>query len=177
MIQRLIARMTVVAAAAITVAGAAQADLRVSFNEGAPKDSFLILNAGACAVSTASLRLDLSTSQGGLIFDVTAMGEGVEVFQPFELTEGTAALATVPAVQDGQDQLALDIDRLPPGQAIAFTIDVDDTTGQRAITVSGSEIEGAAVSLASAEAETQAVFSADATATLPVAGCNATSNG
>ncbi len=143
----------------LLIASTAQADLRVSFDEGAPKDRFRIENIGLCAVSNASVMVDLSTSQGGLIFDVTSQGEGVEVFQPFELVEGAKALGGVPIVTDGQTEVRLDIVSLAPSEAIAFTIDVDDTRGQRAITVSGSEIEGAVVSYSDAQAKESAMFS------------------
>ncbi|MBE1282991.1 MAG: aggregation factor core [Rhodobacteraceae bacterium] len=154
-----------------------QAELMVQFDEGAPNDMFRIENAGACAILASSVHLDLSTSRGGLIFDVTAQGAGVEVYQPFELVEGSDALQAPPSVQDGQSKIALDIVQLPSGGAIAFTIDVDDTIGQRAITVSGAEIEGATVTLASAASRETAEFSDLARAAVPVAGCDAASNG
>jgi hypothetical protein len=158
-------------ASSLMMGAAAQADLRVSFDEGAPKDRFRIVNTGGCAFVGSSILLDLSTSRGGLIFDVTGVGEGVEVFQPFDLVEGAAALASVPTVLDGETRIRLDVVDLQPLAAIAFTIDVDDTLGQRAITVSGSEIEGASVSYTGPEHESSAAFSTRATAVLEVAGC------
>ncbi len=155
----------------VGIASVAQADLRVSFDEGAPKDRFRIENTGACAISEASLVLDLSSSQGGLIFDVTGRGEGVEVFQPFELVEGADALAGMPTVVDGQTEIRLDIVTLPPEAAIAFTIDVDDTRGQRAITVTGAEIEGAVFSYARGQDRGSAVFSAGSEAEIKVTDC------
>lgn len=158
-------------ALAAVVATHALSDVNVRFIEGAPKDRFEIRNSSACALTATTVALDLSTSQAGLIFDVTASGAGVEVFQPFELTAGADALRAIPAVTDGQDKLALDIAALEPGQIIAFTIDVDDTIGQREITVSGSEISGASVQLAT-EADTRsATFDTTATASLPHSNC------
>lgn len=127
------------ACALLAAPSIASADLRVSFVEGAPKDRFEIKNTGACARAGSSVLLDLSTSAAGLIFDVTDQGAGVEVFQPLEIVAGAEALVTTPAVQDGQNQIQFDIASLSPGQAIGFTIDVDDTRGTRAITVSRSE--------------------------------------
>lgn len=158
-------------ASSLLLGTAAQADLRVSFDEGAPKDRFRIVNTGGCAIVNSSILLDLSTSQGGLIFDVTGLGQGVEVFQPFDLVEGASALAGVPTVLDGETRIRLDVVALQPEAAIAFTIDVDDTLGQRAITVSGSEIEGASVSYSGPEQESSAAFSTQATALLRLADC------
>jgi hypothetical protein len=155
----------------VMIASTAQSDLRVSFDEGAPKDRFRIENTSACAVTDTSINIDLSASNGGLIFDVTSRGDGVEVFQPFELVEGTDALKAVPTVADGQTDVRLDIVRLAPNEAIAFTIDVDDTRGQRAITVSGPEIEGAVVTYSHAQVQKTATFSALSTAVIQISNC------
>ncbi len=159
------------AVSGLMFATGAQADLLISFNEGAPKDAFKIENAGTCTLSNSSILVDLSPSRGGLIFDVTETGAGVEVFQPFELVDGADALAGTPTVLDGQSEIRLDIADLAPNQAIAFTIDVDDTLGQRAITVSGTEIEAARVSHSGARGDTSALFSASSEAELPIADC------
>ena len=149
----------------------ASATLSVTFTEGAPKDRFRIENTGTCAITTSTLRLDLSASQGGLIFDVTGAGQGVEVYQPFELVEGEEALRSLPTVRDGQKAIDLEIATLAPGQAIAFTIDVDDTIGQREITVTGAEIAGAQVVHFLEPGEHAARFTSDATAKLPTQPC------
>ncbi|WP_298821203.1 aggregation factor core [uncultured Roseibium sp.] len=157
---------TSIAAAALLLSSAAQADLRVDFKEGAPKDAFRFENIGVCSITNSSITLDLATSSAGLIFDVTDQGAGVEVFQPFELIEGADALARVPDVLDGQTKIELSISDLAPGAAIAFTIDVDDTKGQRAITVSGSEIEGATVIYRNDKEKALATFSSVARASV-----------
>lgn len=125
----------------------AYADLSAQFDEGAPKDRFTFTNIGACAITNATLTLDLSTSDSGLIFDVTDQGAGVEVFQPFELIKGGDAISGQPNVLDGDAQIVFSIRSLMPQKAISFTIDVDDTTGGREITVSDGEIKGASVML------------------------------
>ncbi len=157
--------------APLGIAGMAQADIAIRFDEGAPKDRFTLTNTGACAITDTALTLDLGSAQGKLIFDVTAQGAGVQVFQPFELTAGSSALTTTPQVTDGQSTLRLEIGTLPAQTAIAFTIDVDDTLGQREITVAGAEIAGATVTLTQGDTTTTARFSADATATLPQPDC------
>ena len=134
---------TVLAVALGLAAVPACADIGVRFIEGAPKDRFEITNLAACAVVTTEVAIDLGASAAGPVFDVTGEGVGVEVFQPFELVAGADALASLPAVVDGDRQVVLSIRRLAPGIRIAFTIDVDDTISPRGITVSGSEIEGA----------------------------------
>ena len=53
---------------------------------------------------------------------------------------------------------------------IEFTIDVDDTKGNRAITVSGSEIEGAVV-MVNGQIDGAASFASDATANIETNGC------
>jgi len=120
----------------------AQADLAVFFEEGAPKDRFTLENVGDCAVTSASLLLDLSESQGKLIFDVSGEGAGVEVFQPLELVAGADVLSAIPVVEDGDEWMTMDVVDLQPGEVIAFTIDLDDTVGSREITVSNDEILG-----------------------------------
>ncbi|MBO9433176.1 aggregation factor core [Ruegeria sp. R13_0] len=150
---------------------ALHAGLEVRFLEGAPKDQFTVINVGHCDLESSTLRVDLSPSSGRLIFDVSEAGAGVEVFQPLEFTEGADALLDVPLVVDGQDFIELQIASFKVGSNIAFTIDVDDTIGQREITVSGSEIAGATVSYAKEGETSTAVFSADAQTLLKIPDC------
>ena len=156
---------------ALSIATPALADIRVVFDEGAPKDRFKIQNAGDCAFEASQVTLDLSTSSAGLIFDVTDRGAGVEVYQPFQLIEGSQALSSVPLVRDGQSEITFDIVALDPGASIEFTIDVDDTLGEREITVSGSEIEGATVSYKSPVGVYSTSFSSLSEAELAIADC------
>lgn len=155
----------------VFVASGAQADLRVSFDEGAPKDQFRIENTSTCEIAETTIVIDLFASRGELIFDVTSRGKGVEVFQPFELVEGAGTLAKEPTVLDGQTEVRLDIERLAAYEAIAFTIDLDDTLGQRSITVTGSEIEGAVVTYSGARVQKSATFSALSEAVIPMSNC------
>ena len=150
----------------ILVASAAHAEIAVRFQEGAPKDTFSFVNRAACALS-GDLLLDLEGSQGGLVFDVTAAGAGVQVSQPFAVVEGADHLRDVPTVADGDRSVVLRVRDWPAGARIAFTIDVDDTMKAREITVSDSEIAGASVSFSD---ETQAEF-AGPTVTLPTPAC------
>lgn len=163
--------VSMAAAAWCVIATAAHADLRVSFQEGAPKDRFEIRNIGACTITGASVVIDLSQSQGGLIFDVTSSGQGTQVFQPFEIVQGAEALARVPTVVDGQNRVALEITRLAPDASIAFTIDVDDTLGQRATTVTGAEIAGATVSYNSGAIPVLATFANGPRTVIPIPDC------
>lgn len=150
----------------------AVADIDVRFIEGAPKDRFTFTNSGACALENARIELDLSGSKAGLIFDITAAGAGVEVFQPLEFISGGDTLATRPTLTDGDTALTLVVQSLPVGGVIGFTVDVDDTMGAREITVSGAEIAGAQLSLTSGEGSSAAQFSDKARATLAVGGCS-----
>lgn len=152
-------------------AAPAFADLTVTFDEGAPKDRFTLTNTGGCALPATAVTLDLGTAPAGLIFDVTASGAGVQVFQPFELVVGADNLTSVPQVLDGDSAIRLDLTGLGVGQSVAFTIDVDDTGGAREITVSGSEIAGATVMMTRAGMNQTARFDASARAVLPLAAC------
>ena len=154
------------------LASQAAAQIEVSFRDGAPKDRFVIQNSGACETAPMTLAIDMERSVGKVIFDVTSAGAGVEVFQPLEIVEGAQHLSAIPQVRDGQNQLAFDLKALPSGARIAFTIDVDDTIGQREITVSGSELQGSALLVTDAGFEAApAVFDANARATLKTPDC------
>lgn len=159
-------------ASSLVLAGPGLAGLSVTFDEGAPKDRFTFQNTSACDIAPAVVTLDLSGSSAGLVFDVTGQGAGIEVFQPLEMVSGEGNLKAVPEVRDGDQSITFDVAALAPGQSFAFTIDVDDTVSSRGITVSGSEIEGARVVLASAGREAIAEFSTKAVAVLVSEACS-----
>jgi hypothetical protein len=132
-------------------AAPALADFQVRFNESAPKDSFTVTRLGTCGTDTFEMTVDMSESAGKLVFDTTATGAGVEVFQPFQTVSGQIALVSGTDVQDGDTSLTVMIKDLPADQFARFTIDVDDTLVQSElgqIRVSGSEITGATVTIA-----------------------------
>lgn len=131
----------------LAMASPSFADLRVQFIEGAPKDRFVITNIGDCALSAGQFEINFTNSNAGLIFDVTQDGAGVEVFQPFEVTSGAKYLRVQPSIDDGDQRATLDMSGLGIDETIAFTIDVDDTLGSRAITVAQSEMQGTTFSL------------------------------
>ena len=58
---------------------AAQANISVRFIESAPKDSFVFTNQANCDLGPVDIVLDLSTTQGKLIFDTTAAGGNAEL--------------------------------------------------------------------------------------------------
>jgi len=161
---------------ALLLSATAQADVEVKFSEGAPKDRFTISNQGKCSLKNLMVDLDLSKSQGKLIFDITGAGAGVEVFQPFEVTEGDIKLASADGVKDGDSGMSLIIGSLNPGQRASFTIDIDDTipSGARGmIIVAGSEIQGGTVSVKMGDMKpATAVFNNQSKATVPVSTCS-----
>lgn len=157
--------------AALLLATPAAADISVRFSEGAPKDRFTFTADVACLNGPISVRLDLSGSASGLIFDVTESGAGVEVFQPFELVAGGDLVTTPPQVKDGDTELTLGLSQLPKGGQVAFTIDLDDTTGGREITVNGSEIAGAAVHVTWKDGSAKGVFGENARALVKTGAC------
>lgn len=158
---------TLLAGICLTIALPASADVVVTFAEGAPKDRFTVEMTGNCALGAEDVVIDLSGSTAGLVFDVTGAGAGVEVYQPFEVVSGQDLLSSQPVVRDGDQRVVLPLSGLPAGQTVAFTIDVDDTAGQREITVSGSEIAGATVRVAGLSAP----FGPDAVARLATEDC------
>ncbi|MFK8034362.1 MAG: aggregation factor core [Hyphomicrobiales bacterium] len=163
-------RHVVAGAAFSMVLGAlpALANVEVTFREGAPKDRFVIANTGNCATGPVDITIDLSGSDAGLIFDVTNSGQGVEVFQPFVLVSGKSFVSDAPVVKDGDNKVTLSLSDLVEGKPIAFTVDVDDTAGGREITVSGSEIAGASISVSGGAS---GVFGTNAIAQAKAPGC------
>lgn len=127
----------------------AYADIQVDFIEGAPKDKFVFHNTGRCDLESLALTLDLSESRGGLIFDTTATGKGVEVFQPFEVAKGDLVLDGSNKVEDGDRKLSIVIKEISVKDSASFTIDVDDTLDNSAlgnIRVTDNEISNATIS-------------------------------
>ena len=158
---------------AVALSSPATADLQVEFVEGAPKDRFVFTNVGDCALGAGQFEIDFVNSSAGLIFDVTNEGAGVEVFQPFEITVGSEYLTSQPLITDGDQRAILDISGLGVTETIAFTIDVDDTIGTRAITVADSEISGTTVSLHTDGSTYSAVMETKAQALLSTPNCDA----
>ncbi|MEL7303556.1 MAG: aggregation factor core [Pseudomonadota bacterium] len=158
----------------LAVSAASAASIEASFIEGAPKDRFVIRNSGPCPLAASRITIDLNGSRGALIFDTTGAGAGVEVFQPLEIVEGRAQLTSVPKVRDGDRSIALDVRVLSPREAVAFTIDVDDTLTNSAlgqIRVADSEIEGAVLRVETAGDTRTATFDQSSAARIDLPGC------
>ncbi|MEL6792118.1 MAG: hypothetical protein AAFU55_04660 [Pseudomonadota bacterium] len=160
--------------AACIAATAAQADITVDFLESAPKDRFSIRNVDACETGPVRIDIDLAGSAGRLIFDTTASGAGVEVFQPFQLVAGAEKVASVTPVGDGDEAVSFQLSSLAPGEIVAFTVDVDDRLADSSlgqIRVDGSEIAGAIVKVAFEDEPLEARFDASSKARLPYSAC------
>ena len=147
-------------AATLLLSSPAFADISIRFVESAPKDRFVIQN-GSCALSQVDVQIDLSESTGALIFDVTAAGAGVEVFQPVEVQLG--AVSANP-VTDGDQQLSFKINEFAAGTEVIISADLDDvltdsSLGQ--IRVAGDELAGATVRMTINGQSQQAVFDAN----------------
>ena len=126
----------------------AVAEIEISFRDGAPKDRLTIANTSGCDLGEVSLFFDLSQSKAGLIFDTTASGDGVEVFQPLEVVRGGEYISGMSFPRDGDSSLEIVFADLKEKAEIVFTLDLDDTradnqSGQ--IIVRGDEIMGATV--------------------------------
>lgn len=164
-------RLCLITSLSLVSTTALHADLSVEFREGAPKDRFVFTNIGDCTLDAPRISVDLSGSASGVIFDTTSTGKGVEVFQPFQVVTGAEYLTSDVSVLDGDQTVSLNLDQLGKGQAFAFTIDVDDTAGSREITVSGSELMGATVSMQTSNGNYTATFDDTSTAILKLADC------
>ena len=160
---------------AILTSSTSYADLQIRFIESAPKDIFIIENISNCAMSDFVVDIDLSTSDGGLFFDTTPSGAGVEVFQPFEVRSGTFTVLN-DNIADGNDSISLKVMQLASGDKLSFTIDVDDQLrnsdlGQ--IRVSGSEMNGAQAQLSLAQqTPLTALFSSNNQAVIKTTACD-----
>lgn len=132
----------------VCISSSIHANLQIKFVESAPKDWFAVTNLTNCVLSNVQMNIDLTRSAGKLIFDTTASGAGVEVFQPFEVRSGEIELISGDKVVDGDRTLAVLIASLKSGESASFTIDVDDTMTNSElgmIRVSKSEISGSEV--------------------------------
>jgi hypothetical protein len=150
-------------AATLLLSAPAFADINLRFVEGAPKDRFIIQNA-ACALSQVDVLIDLSGSAGALIFDVTAAGAGVEVFQPVEVQSRSV---TAKPVTDGDQQLSLTIDAFEAGSELIISADLDDVLSDSAlgqIRVTGNELAGTMLRITIDGQSQQATFSASSNA-------------
>jgi len=90
---------------------------------------------------------------------------------PFELVSGASQVVSPPSVSDGDQTVTLSLSTLTPQTPVAFTVDVDDTGGGREITVSGSEIEGARVTVVQGGSRSSADMSARAQARVALDAC------
>lgn len=156
---------------ALCAGSAAFADIQVTFDEGAPKDRFTVVHMGGCVFGPIHVDIDLSGSAAGLIFDVTATGAGVQVFQPAELVAGDTLLSVPLSIKDGDTLAPLALNSMAPGETVAFTIDVDDTVSGRQTVVNGAEIEGAFVRVAYAGTEHLGAFDRTGVARVAMPAC------
>lgn len=156
---------------ALALAAPASADVTVRFIEGAPKDRFVITATDDCLRGPVTVAIDLTPSAGALIFDTSASGAGVEVFQPLEIVAGGALITALSAVTDGSKRMIVDLQELPVGTPVAMTTDLDDTIGAREITVAGAEIAGATVALQAGDAAYSGVFDQSMTAVMATPAC------
>ncbi len=98
-------------------------------------------------------------------------GQVFRCFNPLFLLPVKTCVSAVPDVRDGDTVLTMGLKQLIADQPVAFTIDVDDTTGGREITVNGAEISGAKVTLTTHDTEYSGVFSDQASALIETPAC------
>ena len=168
-----LASILLFSAAAVVATGAAAAEVKIRFDEGAPKDRFSITNMSACNFGPLKIKIDLAPSPYGLIFDVSASGAGVEVFQPLEIVQGRQNLASIPTIRDGDNAITLQLLKLDASQTVSFTIDIDDTVEARGITVADGEIAKARVELSQGDFTSGSDFGGNAIALVRAPDCAA----
>ncbi|GMG85545.1 hypothetical protein LNKW23_47680 [Paralimibaculum aggregatum] len=124
---------------------------RVRFHETSP-DFFAVENLSPPGWQILRVAIALPGSAGRLIFDTAPGGPGRSAATAFFAHGGPVRLAAEPQVPDGAEALALDFTSFAPGQRFAFTIDMDDrVSGLAGTSVSGTEIEGAGLSVSFAQ--------------------------
>lgn len=146
----------------LSATGAAAQNVTVQFLDGAPKDSLTLKNTG-CPILNTTFVLDLGGSAGALIFDTSAQGAGVAVFQPVESQSNNVALSPV---SDGDQVLDMRVTTLPIDGVLRLTADLDDTLSGSQITVSGSEMAGATITAIAAGQSTTNTFDSNGIAQL-----------
>ena len=108
----------------LSFAAPAAADIEVQFfgNRG---DNFVIANTGGCALRNSTIEIDLSSTVGGVFFDVSEAAPGYQYPQPFRLWVGEEYLEGVPDVKDGDTKIVFKVKSLPGGSFIRFSADTD----------------------------------------------------
>ena len=130
-------------------------NLESRFIESAPRDSFVFSNQSNKAWNIVTIQIDMDQSVGKLIFDTIDGGDGVEVYQPFRVSEshgasGGAKLRSMPTPSDGDQNIVLNFSHFPQESSFSFTIDVDDQLTESElgqIRVSDGEIAGSVLSV------------------------------
>lgn len=117
-----------------------------------------MIASDTCPLRNVDVLIDLTGSAGALIFDVTAAGAGVEVFQPVEVQSGTVVASPV---TDGDQQLSFSINELRAESEVIISADLDDVLADSSlgqIRVAGAELDGAAVRMTIAGESQTVVF-------------------
>jgi hypothetical protein len=154
---------------------AASEDLSVSVTESSPVDLIVVENRTGCDLYDFGLQIDLRSSAGGLVFDISEGGAGASVYQPFEILEGREAVRSFSPVRDGDRIASIQFGTLEAGRRVIFMVDVDDTATDGAwgqTVIDGAEIAGTGLVLTMVgETPSTAVFLPDGQATLRIRGC------
>ena len=115
------------ALALATPAGNAGASLELMFIDGVPADTFEFQNTGDCDLGEVEMWVELEGSAAGLVFDVSEVGAGVDMFHRLEITTGSDYIYRVSKLRDGDTKVLFELERLPAGASVAFQVDIDDT--------------------------------------------------
>lgn len=130
----------------------ALADVSIQFDSERGTDSFTITNMDACPLEKETIKIDLELSLGGLIFDTVQGGPGLNRATEFSVMRGEHYLALTPVVRDGDNQLTLDVDKLPGDATIILSLDTDFLKGGSGAEVFTPLIEGGRVKISNGDA-------------------------
>jgi hypothetical protein len=133
------------------------ADVNIWIYDGDPYDRIRIQNT-ACQPLVGTLRIDLSSSSGGVIIDTVRGGPGTKDPMPVEIEQGAIK---VEPVEDGAQDITVLIGHLAENETGIVTLDFDDTRGWwpgPRIEVFGDEIAGTVATLKVLGGVSQGVF-------------------
>ena len=112
------------AAAFFLYVHSASAEIMISFEESAPKDSFFVSNRSSCEITVGSITFDLSSATSELLFDTEQYGPGENVAQPFEIELSKKASATSLPMPDGASSAEIRFSDFSPDGEIVVTVDI-----------------------------------------------------
>jgi len=141
----------------------AMAEVEVQFYT--ENDGFSITNLDGCPLTDVEVKIDISSSLGGLVFDTFPGPPGLNRSQSLRIVGGSGYLAQTPVVRDGSQILTLKVKELPSEESVLIALDTDSKTSAWSDT---GDIKGSTVVISDSEAVT---FNDRGTAHVPNGSC------